>query len=81
MQAVAPAISLIRAFEPDSDLLRLHALWQETVHSRWTLPIGALENVLADARVLLVAERQDVRVGFCAADHDRLECRSACRSC
>jgi len=72
MQTVASAVSVIRAFEPERDLHWLHALWQETMHSRWALLMKSLQNVLADARVLLVAERHGVRVGFCAADHDEI---------
>ena len=72
MRTVASAVPVIRAFEPERDLHWLHALWQETMHSRWALLKKSLYNVLADARVLLVAERHGFRVGFCAADHDEM---------
>lgn len=72
MQTVASAVSVIRAFKPECDLHWLYALWQETMPSRWALLMKSLQNVLADARVLLVAERHGIRVGFCAADHDEI---------
>ena len=66
------AASQIRIFSPAEDAPWLHLLWHKTMHPRWSLPIDAMGRVLAGVRTLLVAERDGLRVGFCAADHVRL---------
>ena len=69
MLPAALAVSQIRAFNPKQDASWLHRLWLSTMHARWSLSLDSMQKVLADARSLLVAERNGVRLGFCAADY------------
>lgn len=70
MLSTALAVSEIRAFNPTQDAPWLHRLWHSTMHVRWSLSLDSMQKVLADARSLLVAERNGVRLGFCAADYE-----------
>lgn len=69
MLSTAPAVSEIRAFNPAQDAIWLHRLWHRTMHARWSLSLDKMQQVLADAGSLLVAERGSLRLGFCAADY------------
>lgn len=70
MLSTALAVTEIRAFSPRQDALWLHRLWRRTIHARWSLSLDSMQTALADARSLLVAEREGVRLGFCAADYE-----------
>lgn len=70
MLSTAPAVSEIRAFNSTQDAPWLHRLWHSTMHARWSLSLDSMLMVLADARALLVAERNGVPLGFCAADYE-----------
>ncbi len=69
MQSTALVASEIRAFHVAQDAPWLHRLWNSSMHARWSLSIGAMQQVLGGARSLMVAERNGVRVGFCATDY------------
>ena len=71
MQSTAPAMSVMRAFELERDASWLHRLWHTTMHTRWSLSLRSMCNVLLEARSLLVAERHGLPVGFCAADYEQ----------
>ena len=70
MLSTALAVLKIRAFNPTQDGPWLHRLWHSTMHARWSMSLDSMQKVLADARTLLVAERNGVRLGFCAADFE-----------
>lgn len=72
MVRTAFAVAKIRAFHPTQDAPWLHRLWHSTMHARWSLSLESMQKVFADARSLFVAERNGVRVGFCAADYEPL---------
>ena len=63
----------VRAFNPELDGSWLNQLWAETMHARWALAPEAMLALLADLPLALVAEREGVRLGFCAADVDRFD--------
>ncbi len=58
----------IRAYEPAQDAPWLHRLWHDVMDARWGLSMDSLQNILADVPLLLVAECDGIRIGFCAAN-------------
>ena len=72
MSCLAPPMMSVRDFIPEIDTAWLHGLWHRTMHGRWAISLGAMLARLADTTLLLVAECEGLRSGFCAVDsHQR----------
>ena len=57
----------IRRFLPELELTWLTELWNVTIGSPWSIVEDELRSHLSSASILLVAERDDSRLGFIAA--------------
>ncbi len=62
-----PAL-VIRNFRMDVDAVWLYDLWHRTLHCRWAVTHQAIFHIINDADLLLVAECEGTRSGFCAVD-------------
>lgn len=62
-----PVVS-IREFDRNVDSIWLHGLWQRTMNRRWALSCEAMLRTLVNIPLLLVAECEGLRSGFCAVD-------------
>lgn len=68
MSCLAPPMLSVRDFIPEIDTLWLHGLWHRALHGRWAVSLQAMVSTLGDTALLLVAECQGLRSGFCAVD-------------
>ncbi len=71
MSCLAPPMLSVRDFIPEIDTAWLHGLWHRTLHGRWAVSLEAMMGTLANAALLLVAECEGLRSGFCAVDTDQ----------
>ena len=68
MGCLAPSMLSVRDFIPETDTAWLYGLWHRAMHGRWAVSLRAMVSTLADAALLLVAEREGLRSGFCAVN-------------
>jgi GNAT superfamily N-acetyltransferase len=68
MSCLAPPMLSVRDFVPEVDAFWVHGLWHRALHGRWAISLEAMLSTLADAALLLVAEYEGLRSGFCAVD-------------
>ena len=61
----------IRAYEPVQDAPWLHRLWHDVMDARWSLSLESMQDILAYVSLLLVAECDGIRIGFCATNFRR----------
>ena len=66
MNCLAPPVMSVRDFIPEIDAAWLHGLWHRVMHGRWAISRRAILSTLADSALLLVAECNGLRSGFCA---------------
>lgn len=71
MCCLAPSAMSVRDFIPEVDAAWLHGLWHQALHGRWAISLEAMLSTLEDAALLLVAECDGLRRGFCAVDARR----------
>ena len=69
LDAVSPARSLIRAFDPSVHSIWLQELWQKAMHARWSISNGALQSVLSATKLVLIAEQDGIPLGIGAVDY------------